>query len=287
MASRDFVGTRSRTSSQGHFRVDTQSNVSASRWAERRTSHAGASSAGSVAPSLPPVSRIVIGRAPTGEAITMDTESWLRGMPHTVVQYTTRFARHGYETVFAVGLMEESDLTMMGIGEEHAAVIANRFLGPRNLVSRWTPLLESIPTTLSLAAWLRRLPVDLSVYVNVLMEHGFDTVAVVRHVTSQDALTMGLRDGHVKVLLQCTMAMGDLHQRAIEVAETTIEDFLFRTNPPLDHYSKAVRLSGAQTVLDLLQYSWDDVDGILMRLGHKRLLFHYIVACRAHWVDHL
>jgi hypothetical protein len=223
--------------------------------------------------------------APAAGAITLDTEGWLRQLPHTMHQYASRFARHGFETVFAVGLMEEEDLMMLGIGSEHTAIIADRLRGPRNLVGRWTPLIMSVPVTVTLQAWLRRLPVDLSQYTAALEEWGYDAVGVVRHITIEDALAIGLSDGHAKVLTHCALHMADLRQQAGELSEKTIEDFLFTMRPPLEHYSKAVRLSGATTPLELANYRWRDVERIVMRRGHKRLLYHYIVAARAHWVD--
>jgi hypothetical protein len=225
---------------------------------------------------------------PTTSGVVMNSTDWLRQLPDAVVQYAARFERNGFETVFAVGLMDHDDLIEMGIGEEHASLIARHLTGPATLVSRWTPMIACVPVTVTVAAWLRRLPVDLSAHAPLLAEWGFDSVGVLKHIDAQDADDMGLSMGHQKALVHCARAMADVGQRELDIAGIELEDWLFAMRPPLDHYAKAIRLAPhTDSVLDVLRMRWPQVEKLVMRRGHQRLLYHYIVVARSRFVDPL
>lgn len=219
----------------------------------------------------------------------VDVEEYIAAVAPHIIHYHGRLSREGFSNTFALGFIEDSDdlQHVAGLPEIEACFLAQKLFRCKALVQRWTPLLYHIPSGTSVRTWLSRLPVNLAMYSAVLRDLGFDSLAALKHLTDEDAREAHCSEGHTRVLLHCVRCIDGIPQDPPEPHDSySIESWLSLLTPPLDHYSRTVVLcKKVSTVMDLITLSWKDVETLVMRRGHQRVLWHYIVATRAKWYD--
>ena len=126
-------------------------------------------------------------------------------MSYVFTRFRDRLEREGFETFFALGLLQdEDDLLALGLREDDLRDFDRELeRGPRRVVAMWTPSIRKVPVNVPAEVWLGNLPVNLSMHAKLLAQNGFDTLAALRHITLSDCREIGLKDGHARVLHHC------------------------------------------------------------------------------------
>ena len=220
-------------------------------------------------------------------SVPYQSSAWLSTLPEDMSRYGELLDRHGFETTFALGLLESADdLKMLGMWEDDAEVIARYLYIPRRLVAYWSPMMERMPVSTSVEIWLSGTPVpSLVSYAAVLAPRGFDIVATLRHIQPADCKGLGIPEGHVRAL--CHVAKYINVDQPLPPAEAPLGEWLMHLNPSMEHYEKTLELEGVTRPVDLRQLSKEQWDRLIMKPGHKRTLRHYTVLLRTHWYDPL
>jgi hypothetical protein len=217
-----------------------------------------------------------------------DSIAWLHmiGMD----QYAGVFSKYGFESTFTVGLLEGPDvLVKCGIFPDDAAFLFQHTQCCRLLLQRWSPMIARIPTTTTVARFLQCTPVPLlSVRSLQLAEHGFDTLAALKHFVLEDGDVVGLSIGHAQALHHIALLMNDPSQMPKSIA-ISLELWLANISPPMHHYMELLRLvrPDVDTVEDLMTVTRAEVMSMLISIGHRRTLWSYIVRARTYWYDSL
>lgn len=213
------------------------------------------------------------------------TADWLAALPNgrQMSAFAKAAARNGYETTFAVGLIESmDDIIALGVWVDDAESVAPALHGPRSLVAHWTPAIADIPTTRPVAVWLSNLPVPaLASYAPMLASLGYDSLGALRHVQAEDVRAF-MPDGHSRALCHCVGSM-NIAQDPPPI-EVPLETWLCHLRPPLPQYTSTLKLEGVLSVVDLLLLPRERFEALVMRIGHRRALWHYAVVARTRYI---
>lgn len=217
-----------------------------------------------------------------------DSVSWLHGIG--MDQYAGVFSKYGFESTFAIGLLEGAEvLVKCGIYPDDAAYLFQHTQSCRLLLQRWSPMISRIPTSTTVARFLQCTPVPmLSLRAPQLAEHGYDTLAALKQFVIEDGETVGLSIGHAQALHHIALLMNDPSQMPKSIA-ISLELWLANISPPMAHYMELLRLvrPDVVSVEGLLSVQKHDIMSLLISIGHRRVLWGYIVKARTYWLDSL
>lgn len=223
-----------------------------------------------------------------------ETYFWLANMSPSMERYGATFVKHGFETTFAVGFIDsEEDLESMGVWKDDAKLILPYLIAPRTMVTYWSPLIRNIPTTASISVYQFFLasPVPfLSQYAERLAQNGFDSLVALKCLLAEDIGEIFLDRisvGHARTLLHMTRYIGDTHSPVLD-ADISLSSWLSHLKPPMHRYISAVQLlPEVESVWKLFQATKQEVMELPMPLGHRRVLWSYIVDGRTFYFDPL
>lgn len=227
-------------------------------------------------------------KVPDVDALPKDSASWLHslGMDH----YAGTLAKHGFESLFAVGLLTSPELlSTCGVWIDDATLIFLQIQAPRLLVQRWSPMISRIPTNTTVERFLQTTPVPLlAVRAVQLAENGFDCLAALKNATYDDCLSIQMPIGHALALHHVALLMNDPGTMPKTIA-ISLSEWLANLSPPMGHYVELIRLErpDVQSVESLLTMKREEVMRLLVSLGHRKTLWSYIVRARSYWLDSL
>lgn len=220
-----------------------------------------------------------------------DSFTWLSSLKPPLDRYAGVLSRHGFETTFALGLIEaDEDLQVLGLWKDDASRIAAALGGPRILVSQWTPFISRLPVrNLTLAQFLLASPVpNLASHVPVLAAEGFGHIACLKSISESDFAVMpSIPWGHRLALLRLAMAMSSDCYAQPPSIEVDLTQWLSYLSPPMHMFVGCVELlpGSPTTVVKLLQTATKDaLFRLPVPLGILRALWHYILQERLRWV---
>lgn len=222
--------------------------------------------------------------------MTKDSATWVAtvcGQPHLV----GTLAKYGFETTFAIGLLTSAaELSnACGLWIDDAKQLFAHIQGPRLLVQRWSPFLTRIPTDTSVSQFLQSTPVPLlALRSTQLATHGFECLAALKNISQDDCLSIGISYGHALALHHIALMMNDpgVMPKTISLP---LEVWLGNLSPPMGHYAELIRLvrPDITSTESLLTLKLEDVNAMLIELGHKKALWNYVVKSRTYWWDSL
>lgn len=203
-------------------------------------------------------------------------------------QNTAILVKQGFETMFALGLLVDMHpLLQCGMWLDDARLLLQHLQVARLVVQRWSPLITRIPTNTSVGTFLRTTPVPLlAQHVPVLVENGFETLVTLKQIRLEDCEAMKLPTGHGLALAHIAAMMNDTASMPNNVS-IPLDVWLAHVTPPMHRYSELIRLEAARvkSVELLFTMTAEEVERLLIPLGHRRVLWHYILKGRTHWID--
>ena len=220
-----------------------------------------------------------------------DTYSWLRSFKPPLDRYSATLSRHGFETIFALGLIEDfSTLTDIGIWEEDAERIYSRLDEARSLVSLWDSFITKVPVIrISLSEFLLMTPVPhLASHVRSLKSIGYDHVSCFKCVEASDLeLISSIPIGHRLSMLKISLSASTSCFPVLPSIDIPLSAWLSHLSPPMHRYENTLLLLTALdsfSVPELLSVEKSKLMALPMPLGHKRALWYYVVRERLYWV---
>ena len=220
-----------------------------------------------------------------------DSFTWLSTLNPPLDRYAGVLSRHGFETTFALGLIDaDDDLQELGLWKDDVARIVGALGGPRRLVASWTPFISKLPVrNLSLSQFFLISPVpNLASHVPVLTAEGFGHIACFKSISESDFGVMpSIPWGHKLTMLRLAMAMSSDCYAPPANIEVDLTTWLGHLSPPMHMYVGCIQLlpGSPSTVLQLFRCTREALFKLPMPLGVLRALWHYIVKERLHWVD--
>ena len=221
-----------------------------------------------------------------GDALPTNALQWIAQLG--LEQNTAILVKQGFETMFALGLLNDvHPLLQAGMWPDDARRLMQNIQLPRLVLQRWSPFLTRIPTNSSVSTFLRTTPVPLlAQHSAVLAENGFDTLVTLKHIRPEDCALMKLPWGHSLALSHIAALMNDVGTMPNNVS-IPLDVWLAHITPPMHRYSELIRLEAprVKSVELLFTMTREEVEQLLIPLGHRRVLWHYIVKGRTHWID--